>query len=81
MERIHTLSEVKARLSAIVDQIERGDEVIITRMGRPVARVVPYKIGATESRLGFAAGKVRISADFDQWDEEEARALGLVDDK
>lgn len=80
MERVHSLSEVKARLSAIVDQIERGDEVVITRMGRPVARVIPYTADSAGSRLGFAAGKVRVSEDFDQWDEDESRALGLIDD-
>jgi prevent-host-death family protein len=79
MERIHSLSEAKARLSAIIDEIEKGDEVVITRMGRPVARVVPYKPAEMASRLGFASGEIRLAEDFDQWSEEEARALGIVD--
>jgi prevent-host-death family protein len=35
-----TLAETKSRLSAVVDQVEAGDEVVITRRGRPVARIV-----------------------------------------
>lgn len=79
MERTHTLSETKARLSAILDQVEQGDEVIITRMGRPVARLVPFEARQRGSRLGFAAGQVTVTQDFDAWDDEEARALGLTD--
>ena len=79
MERIHTLSEAKARLSAILDQIERGDEVVITRMGRPIARLIPYAASHRGSRLGFAVRQIRIADDFDTWGEDEASALGLMD--
>lgn len=35
-----TLAATKAQLSALVDQVEKGEEVVITRRGRPVARIV-----------------------------------------
>lgn len=35
-----TLAATKARLSAVVDQVQRGEEIVITRRGRPVARIV-----------------------------------------
>ncbi len=79
MEKILSLSEVKARLSAIVDEIEKGHEVVITRMGRPVAKVVPYRPTMTQPRLGFASGRIHVAEDFDLWSEEEARALGVID--
>jgi prevent-host-death family protein len=34
-------SDIKARLLQILDEVERGETVIITRHGRPVARLVP----------------------------------------
>ena len=34
------LAEAKAQLSALLDAVEAGEEVVITRRGRPVARVV-----------------------------------------
>jgi len=33
--------EAKTKLSALLDQVEKGEEVVITRRGRPVARLVP----------------------------------------
>jgi prevent-host-death family protein len=35
-----TLADAKARLSAAVDLVEAGEEIVITRRGRPVARIV-----------------------------------------
>jgi prevent-host-death family protein len=39
--RTVTLAETKAHLSAIVEQVQGGEEVVITRRGRRVARIVP----------------------------------------
>jgi len=38
--RSMSLADVKAHLSAVVDQVLEGDEVVITRRGLPVARIV-----------------------------------------
>lgn len=35
------LAQAKARLSELLDKVEAGEEVIITRHGRPAARVLP----------------------------------------
>lgn len=35
------LAVAKARLSELINKVESGEEVVITRHGRPVARVVP----------------------------------------
>lgn len=37
------LAEAKSHLSAIVDRVEAGEEVVITRRGRAVARIVPER--------------------------------------
>lgn len=34
--------DAKTRLSYLLDQVERGDCIVITRHGRPVAQLVPY---------------------------------------
>ena len=79
MESYSTLSDVKARLSAYLDRVAEGDEIVVTRMGKPVARLVPYRQRAVGKRIGFAQGEVEIHDDFDDWGEEEARALGITD--
>jgi prevent-host-death family protein len=36
-----SIAETKARLSAILGRVEQGQEVVVTRRGRPVARLLP----------------------------------------
>lgn len=38
-----SLAEAKAQLSKLIDQVEAGGEIVITRHGRPVARVSPIE--------------------------------------
>jgi len=38
-----SLAEAKARLSALVDKAEAGEEIVITRHGKPVAQLSPAK--------------------------------------
>jgi len=56
------LREAKARLSALVDAAERGEATIITRHGKPAARIVP--IEQTEE-VKEAAGEKKPS--FAEW--------------
>jgi prevent-host-death family protein len=56
--------EAKTRLSELLERAGEGHEIIITRRGRDVARLVP--IAEPHSReVGFDAGLVWISEDFD----------------
>jgi prevent-host-death family protein len=41
--RTLSLAEAKMHLSAVVDQVEAGEEIVITRRGRRVARIVPER--------------------------------------
>ncbi len=41
MTRQMTATEVKARILALLDEVAAGEEVLITKRGRPVARLVP----------------------------------------
>jgi prevent-host-death family protein len=47
------VSEARAALSSVLDRVEEGDEVTITRYGRPVAVVVP--VGALRARRATGA--------------------------
>lgn len=38
-----TLADAKAHLSHLIDQVEAGEEVVITRRGQPVARITPVE--------------------------------------
>jgi len=56
--------EAKTHLSKLLQKVEAGEEVVIARAGKPVARLVP--LTAPKPRvLGGDEGKVRIAPDFD----------------
>ena len=46
--------EAKTKLSELLDRVERGEEIIITRRGKPVARVVPVQGTTREERKAQA---------------------------
>lgn len=53
--RIMPLAEAKARLSAVVDRVQSGEEIVITRRGRPVARITAER----EAPAGDAAALLK----------------------
>ncbi len=56
------MHKAKSDLSRLVVQALAGEEVIITRDGKPVVRLVPVR---HERVPGLAKGKIRIAPDFD----------------
>ena len=57
--------EAKTRLSQLVDRAAAGTDVIISRSGRPVARLTALEKPGTGIRYGVLKGKVRVTDDFD----------------
>ena len=51
--------EAKNRLTALLDEVEEGGEVLITRRGKPVARLVPAEIGFDRIKARRAAEGLR----------------------
>jgi prevent-host-death family protein len=43
----YTVAEVKAHLSAILEAVAGGEEVVVTKRGKPVARILPEKQNLT----------------------------------
>ncbi len=58
--------EAKTQLSRLLSRVERGEEVIIARAGKPVARLLPFEPPAGKRPMGFDRGKVWIAPDFDE---------------
>jgi prevent-host-death family protein len=71
------MHEAKTRLSQLVEQAEAGEDVVITRRGAPVVRLVPVaRTSALHSVRGIWANQVRIAADFDELPDDVAAAFG-----
>ncbi|MGJ0514955.1 MAG: type II toxin-antitoxin system Phd/YefM family antitoxin [Methylomicrobium sp.] len=66
MKQTVNIHEAKTRLSQLIQQVEDGDEIIIARANKPVARLVAYQQKPVKRRLGEAKGMVEIMPDFDQ---------------
>lgn len=65
MTRLVNVSEAKAQLSRLLDEVERGGRVIIGRAGRPVAVLHSYESDPEPRALGGWKGRVDIAPDFD----------------
>lgn len=69
------LYEAKTQLSSLVERASAGEEIIIAKAGRPIARLVSLKT-QTEPRVpGLLKGQIRIGADFDDPLPEETAKI------
>ena len=64
------MHEAKSQLSRLVEKVAAGEEVVIAKAGRPVARLVPIRQRTQPRQLGAFAGQIRMGADFDQLPED-----------
>jgi prevent-host-death family protein len=55
----------KTNLSKLLDRAERGEEIVIMRNGRPVAKLVPVSVSQEPRKLGTLKGRIRVRKDFD----------------
>lgn len=55
----------KTHLSRLVEEAAAGEEIIIAKAGKPVARLVALEKPDFRKSFGILKGKVRISGDFD----------------
>lgn len=62
---ICNVHQAKTQLSRLLTEVEAGEEVIIARAGRPVARLVAYEPAAEPRRPGAFRGRITVPADFD----------------
>jgi prevent-host-death family protein len=68
--RTVSIYEAKTHLSRLVAQVEQGEEIEITRHGRPVARLVPPP-PRPKRRLGLLEGQGFVPDGWDELTEEE----------
>lgn len=73
-EQTVNIHEAKTHLSRLVERVETGEEVVIARAGRPVARLVPFKARTSPRVPGLWRGRVHLASDFDRTDDD------LIDD-
>jgi prevent-host-death family protein len=62
------MHEAKTQLSKLVERVQKGEEIIIAKAGKPVAKIVPIREEAAPKArpLGLLAGKIQLR---EGWDE------------
>jgi prevent-host-death family protein len=60
------IHQAKTHLSRLIEDVASGNEVLIAKGGRPMARLVPLGRDNTPRRPGLLKGKLKISEDFDR---------------
>ena len=60
------IHEAKTHLSRLIEDVANGNEVLIAKGGRAMARLVPLGRDDSPRRPGLMKGKLRLSEDFDR---------------
>jgi prevent-host-death family protein len=74
---VTNISEAKAKLSALVEKVPAGQEVIIGKAGKPVAKLVQYNHQEIVRQPGALKGNITIASDFDELPPDVAEAFGV----
>lgn len=64
-DTIYNLYEAKSSLSKLVERAAAGEEIIIAKAGKPLAKLVPVSARGRRRKPGGWKGRVAISEDFD----------------
>ncbi|MFG2038431.1 type II toxin-antitoxin system Phd/YefM family antitoxin [Dactylosporangium sp. NPDC048998] len=74
------IHDAKTNLSRIIDRVEHGEEIIISRAGTPVAKVIPLNRRVNRAGRGSLAGRLAMADDWDSSDVNDAiaRDFGLT---
>jgi prevent-host-death family protein len=69
------VSEAETQLSKLIDRAMAGEDVVISRAGKPMVRLVPVPARPARRTPGSARGQIRMAPDFDDLPEEVAPAF------
>jgi prevent-host-death family protein len=69
MATIVNMHEAKSTLSKLVEKVNDGEEIVIAKAGKPVAKLVKYEVKEPR-KLGLWNGRVWMAEDFDETDQE-----------
>lgn len=68
--QVINIHEAKTNLSKLIESVLAGQEIIIAKAGKPVAKLVGYKKKLKPRKLGLLKGKIIVSDDFNDEDPE-----------
>lgn len=75
MRKIVNMHEAKSTLSRLVERAMKGDEIVVSKAGQPLVRLVPIARAAKSRRPGRWKGRVWMARDFDRLPDEILEAF------
>jgi prevent-host-death family protein len=69
--------EAKTHFSRILERVATGEEVVISKAGEPVAKVVPLRPKVQRTERGSLRGRIHIPDDFDELPDDLSDAFGM----
>lgn len=72
---VRTISEAQANLSALIEAVLAGEQVVVEKSGQPIARLARYQGAAAPRRPGALKGRIKIAEDFDELPDDIAEAF------
>lgn len=75
----YSVDDLRTSVEEIKAKLEAGDELVLDSDGAPLAKVIPLRHPGREKIFGAWKGKVWVSDDFDEPDEEIERLFGMRD--
>ncbi len=76
---IYNISHAKTQLSALIARVEQGEEIVIGRADKPLAKLVPYQPQQKPSFLGAARGRMAIPEleTMNLWEADTSESLNM----
>ncbi|TQF00169.1 MAG: type II toxin-antitoxin system Phd/YefM family antitoxin [Spiribacter salinus] len=81
METVN-IHQAKTNLSRLLDAVQQGQPFIISKAGKPIARVTRLDAPTSEAvtRIGFLKGQIEVPEDFDEIGADEINLMFGTDD-
>ena len=71
------IHRAKTHLSALLELVERGEEIVIARAGKPVAKLVKFEASNVKRKLGQWEGQIWMAPDFDDENAQIEEMFGI----
>lgn len=74
MVKIINIYEAKTHFSKLISRVMSGEEIIIGKAGKPIARLIPFSEKPHDRKPGTAAEMILVGSDFDSPLPEDVQA-------
>lgn len=72
----YNVHEAKTHFSRILERVSTGEDVVISKAGEPVAKVVPLRPKVQRTERGSLRGRIHLGDDFDELPDDLADTFG-----